>query len=123
VRVRRLAGALALAGSALALVVGLAVRAQQPAERPAPSAGAVTVDCNTYAEAAFRIARLRTVDARLDLVIEQLRRDLPDAPAALVDAIAREARLVYRERHAPDEARFQAYLRCQAVLGVFGADT
>ena len=121
-RWRVTAAALFAVGVALALVV----YAQQPVEAPPPAqapAGEATVDCNQYATVAFRVAVLRTVEAKLDLVIVQIRRELDGLPAALSDALAREARRVYAEGHPPAEARFQAYLRCQAVLGRFGAET
>lgn len=120
---RSLGAAMFRAGVVLVLLLAPAALAQQPAQTPAPPPSNAMVDCNLYAEAAYRLARLRALEARLELVIVQLRGDLAGPPVALVDAVVREARLVYAEGHPPEDARFHALVRCQAVLGRFGAES
>lgn len=92
---------------------------QMPAPAPAP----VTIDCNEYAIFARRIAILRTVEAKLELVLRQVQTEAGSVPAAKVQAFQREARIVYAEGLAPAEAGFQAWRRCIAVLGMFGLET
>ena len=90
---------------------------------PPPSGGAYTqIDCTEYADYARRVAILRSVEAKLELVIQQTRIDAGSLYGIKAQALVREARAVYAERLPPLEARYQAWLRCTAVLGRFGAE-
>lgn len=108
------ATALSVAGAALAP----AAAAQQAPAGP----GYVQIDCIEYANLAQRVAVHRLVESKLELVILRIRANARAPYGAEAQAFVREARLVYAEGLEPSEARFQAWKRCQAVLGRFGVD-
>lgn len=112
---RRVAAAFALAGTTLALTAG----AQQAPAGPAY----IQIDCTEYANFAQRVAVHRMVESKLELVILLIRGNAGAPYGAAAQAYVREARLVYAEGLEPSEARFQAWKRCQAVLGRFGVDS
>lgn len=109
------ATAFALAGTFCALALG----AQQ---LPPPEGAYTEIDCTEYANFARRIAFFRAVEAKLELVIRQVRIDagVPYGPRA--QAFVREARVVYAEGLPPAEASYLAWRRCMAVLGRFGME-
>lgn len=102
------------AGMTLALTAG--------AQEAKPPADAAQLDCKEYAVFARRAAILRSLEAKLELVLRQIR-DEAQAPYGLRSrALQREVARVYAEGLVPEEAGFQAFQRCTAVLGRFGPE-
>ena len=98
----RLAIAAAIAG---ALVAG-AAQAQKPR---------VQVDCLAWANFGASIAEFREVGAPLPGILSYIGRRHP--AGLLRTALEREARRVYGQGRAPEDARADAYRRCQDYLG------
>ena len=88
----------------------------------AQSPGIAYIECGEYSVWARRFAALRGLEAKLELVIAQMRKDIHEPAGARGDALARLARVVYAANPSPAEAQYQAYKQCWAALGKFGPE-
>jgi hypothetical protein len=99
-------------------VIGLCAVIEQAQAQPR----GLVVDCRELALLIGAVSWARDMQAKRELVIDDVRRRQAHQGQALAAAIAHEARLAWHEGLPIDDAMQRAFDRCTARLGELGAE-